>query len=54
MGGLYSQKREVVRAQSTASSRERRRGGAASRDLVIKVDVKSFFLILRRKCKSQN
>ena len=40
VGGLYSQKREVVRAQRTASSRERRRGGAASRDLVIKVKVK--------------
>ena len=41
--GLYEQKREVVRAQRTASSRERRRGGAASRDLVVKVNVKSFF-----------
>ena len=49
VGGLYEQKREVVRAQRTASSRERRRGGAASRDLVIKVIVKSFFLILRKK-----
>ena len=49
MGGLYSQKREVVRAQRTASSRERRRGGAASRDLVIKVNIKSFFLILRKE-----
>ena len=46
---MYEQKREVVRAQRTASSRERRRGGAASRDLVIKVIVKSFFLILRKK-----
>ena len=44
VGGLYEQKREVVRAQRTASSRERRRGGAASRDLVVKVTVISFFL----------
>ena len=44
VGGLYEQKRDVVRAQRTASSRERRRGGAASRDLVVKVNVNSFVL----------
>ena len=36
--GVYTediQKSDVVRAQSRASNRERRRGGAASRDLKV-------------------
>ena len=49
VGGLYAQKREVVRAQRTASSRERRSGGAASRDLMEREKVKYFFLILRKE-----